>query len=123
MAIKPVDKGPYDISVDDALPVILSITIGNAQLGGNVLELNGKVIGKGSIKDFPVGLGKDLKGKSLKITTNVLDVNPSSNRISITHAFYLTRAIDIFQYPEAGDDPGVDNDGDVYSLVAKYNFI
>jgi hypothetical protein len=52
----------------------------------------------------------------------VLDVNPSSNRISITH-YFQNGTPTVFQYPEPGDDPGVDKDGDIYSLVAKYKFI
>lgn len=122
MAIKPVNKGTYSIPVDDTSLLLLSITIGNAQIGGNLLELDGQVVAKGKIKDFALGNGKGLRGKMLKVTTNVLDVNPSSNRISITH-YFRNGTSTVFQYPEHGDDPGVDNAGDIYSLEANYKFV
>lgn len=122
MAIKKIKKGPTSITVQATDDIVLTVTIGNAQAGGNVVDLDGQRLGKGRIENLHLGKGADIRGKNLVITTNVLDINPSSNRISITH-FFLGGKPSVFSYPEKGDDPGVDNDGDIYSLTARYKFV
>jgi hypothetical protein len=123
MEVKPVNQGPFDIAINESDHIVLSVTIGNAQIGGNVVLINNKQIGKGEIKHFDLGLGSDLIGDTLTIFTNVLDVNPGSNRISITHFFFNGNPT-VFSFPPlAKKEMEVDNDGDVLSLNATYQFV
>jgi hypothetical protein len=123
MEVKPVNQGPFAIAVNGSDHIVLSVTIGNAQIGGNVVLLDDIQIAKGEIKHFDLGLGSDLIGKTLTIFTNVLDVNPDSNRISITH-FFFNGNPPVFSYPPlAKNEMEVDNNGDVLSLTAIYQFV
>ena len=123
MEVKSVDPGSFVIAVNEPDHIVLSVTIGNAQIGGNVVLLDNKQIGKGEIKHFDLGLGGDLIGKTLTLITNVLDVNPDSNKISITH-FFFNGNPPVFSYPPlVENEMEVDNNGDVLSLNATYQFV
>jgi hypothetical protein len=69
-------------------PVTLSVTIGDAQVGGTAVLLNGKLVGNGkSITDLAVGAkDQDLRGSNISCTTTVQDVNPATNHTSVTYA-------------------------------------
>lgn len=118
MTIKKRKKPPADIFVRSYQTVFITVNIGNAQIGGSVLKFKHStdVFAKGKINNFKIGKGEDLVGKTLKITTNVLDSNSSTNKISITHDFKngFTST-----FPFYGT---VDNEGDVFSLTTEYNF-
>ncbi len=98
--------------------VLLTITIGNAQIGGNVVRFNNaqEALGKGEIENLDLGLGSDLIGKTLKVTTNILDVNEQTNGIVVTYFFHN------------GDPAGtmfhdtVKADGDIFSFIVEFNF-
>ena len=117
MAVKQVQKDPSNVTVKDTDQLSLTVTIGNAQIGGNLVLLDGIQAGKGDITGLPLGNGSSLKGKTLKVITNVLDVNPNTNKVSITHIFTNGTP------PDYVNNDSVDNDGDIYSLTAQYNFI
>lgn len=121
MKVKKITKGPFNISVPADAQVALTSGIGNAQIGGNVLKDGTTIITKGEIKNKSLGTGAELDGRTLKLITNVLDVNPDSNKISITHFFYNGQPA-VFEYPQKDDPAGVDTDGDVYSLTVTYKF-
>lgn len=121
MKVKKVKKGPFTIEVNEQDPIVLSVTIGNAQIGGNVVRVGSTQIAKGAIQNLVLGTGADLIGKELTVISNVLDVNPSSNKIAITH-FYFNGTPPVFPYPFPGEDLEVDADGDVLSLTATYTF-
>src|SRR5436190_2057144 len=112
MAIKQVQKGPSPVTAGDTQQLTLTITVGDPQIGGNVVQLNGVPIAKGEIAGLPIGTGSTLRGKMMTIYTNVLDVNANSNNISITHQFDGA-ATPTFLYKDI-----VDSDGDIYSLTA-----
>jgi len=122
MKVKKVTKGPFTIAVNETDPIVLSVTIGNAQIGGSVVRIGSKQIAKGEIHDLLLGSGAELIGEELTIITNVLDVNPASNKISITH-FFFNGTPPVFSYPFPGEDMDVDDNGDVLSLTATYTFI
>lgn len=118
MAIKKRKEQPADIFVRSYQTVFITVNIGNAQIGGSVLKFKKSpdVFAKGKIRNLKIGKGEDLVGKTLKITTNVLDSNSSTNKISITHDF--NNGVPP-TFPFYGT---VDNDGDVFSLTTEYVF-
>ncbi len=118
MAVKKVTKTDITVKVNLESAILLTVTIGNAQIGGNVIRWknNPNILAKGEIKNLNLGLGMDLKGKTLKITTNVLDVNEATNGIVINHYFYNENP-SLFTYENR-----VQNDGDIFQLIAEYTF-
>lgn len=96
--------------------VTLSVAIGDAQIGGSVVIIEGETVGRNQIDDLVLGNGPDLRGKSVKIKTTVADVNDQSNRTSVTYKF------------SGGPSPlnttvtsEVDNDGDSMVFNARFN--
>ena len=116
MNIKKVTRPQVTLTADANSTVVLSVTIGNGQIGGNVVSLNGTQLAKGTISNLSLGTGASLSGKTLTVVTNVLDVNPATNKIAITHFFYNAEPAVQTQ------NDTVDDDGDVYSLTATYLF-
>lgn len=93
----------------------LSITIGNAQIGGSFVEdQDGNLIVKGIVTNFNLGKGSTLIGKKIKIFTNVLDVNDMSDDIIVTHRFTNERKS--FRYQETAPENGV------VSIEVEYTF-
>ncbi|MCB9065474.1 MAG: hypothetical protein H6551_10080 [Chitinophagales bacterium] len=117
MAVKEVNERNKTIKVDPHSTVYLTITIGNAQIGGGIIkDENGKTIAKGEIKNELLGTGAQLNGKKYEVITNVLDVNKSTNGIVVTHYFHS-------EVPSTLTHTGrVDDDGDIYSLTTPYTF-
>jgi hypothetical protein len=98
--------------------VFLTVSIGDAQIGGSAVLIGGKTIGRNQIEELSLGDGAGLKGKSVKIKTTVADVNDKSNRTSVTYKF------------SGGPNPlnteitsEVDNDGDSMVFNAKFNIV
>ena len=117
MAIKKSSKTVSLKAASDE-NVLLTITIGNAQIGGNVVKFKNSsdVIGKGEIINLELGMGADLSGRTLKVTTNILDVNEQTNGIVVTYFFSgCTPAATMFH-------DKVDNDGDIFSYLVEFNF-
>ena len=118
MAIKKRTEPPVDIDVDRGNETFVTIIIGNTQIGGSVLKFkdSNQVLEKGEIKNFPLGKGSDLVGRTLKVTTSVLDSNTSTNKMIVTHKF-PNCTLDSFEYEDQ-----VDEDGDIFQLIVHYNF-
>jgi len=97
--------------------IFLTITIGNAQIGGNFLRFkNSDVLAKGEIKNFDLGEGSNLVGKTLKITTNILDTNIQTNGVVVTYFFHgSTPPVTVFH-------DKVNKHGDVFSFLVDFNF-
>ena len=98
--------------------VLLTISIGNAQIGGSVVRFKNSsvIIGKGEIKNLKLGMSGELSGRTLKVTTNILDINEQTNGIVVTYFFNAcTPAATVFH-------DTVDNDGDVFSYQVEFNF-
>jgi hypothetical protein len=80
-------------------PATLSVTIGDGQAGGTAVMLDGKLVQAGGVmKNVPLGNGKDLKNKELGCTTTVEDINPNTNRTSVTYTLQLGTAKKEFPY-------------------------
>ena len=65
--------------------VVLSVVIGDAQIGSSVVFLGDEEVASGDIKDCKVGKGTAVNGKELGIKTVVTDVNDKTNQMSVTY--------------------------------------
>jgi hypothetical protein len=65
--------------------VLLSVIVGEAQLGGSAVKLGGKEIGRGEIKDLKLGNGSRLAGKKVSVKTVVTDTNDKTNHTSVRY--------------------------------------
>ena len=104
-------------AADDAI-VYLTVITGNAQIGGSLVKFSDESndLIKGDVKNLKLGTGSDLRGRTLEVTTNVLDVNPGTNNIVITHRFEGATPREIV------NSDSVDSDGDIFSFVTSYLF-
>ncbi|CAL1517511.1 hypothetical protein [Chitinophaga sp. MM2321] len=117
MAIKK-RKEHVDLTVNAASDVILTISIGNAQIGASVVRFDkaANVLAKGEIRNLNLGNGGDLRGKVLKITTNILDANVLTNGMVVTCYFESCKP-NVVMYQDA-----VNVDGDIISFLLDFNF-
>jgi hypothetical protein len=71
--------------VDDAT-VSLSVTIGQGALGSTLVILDGSHLVAGTgVQNFSLGLGRDIRGKTLVITSSMVAINAlTSNTVSLT---------------------------------------
>jgi len=71
--------------VDDAT-VSLSVTIGQGALGSTLVILDGDHLVAGTgVKNFSLGLGQDIRGKTLVVTSSMVAINAlTSNTVSLT---------------------------------------
>ena len=78
-------KQNYYIKDDDNISI--SIVIGEEQAGGFAVFLDEQFIlfEKTKIVDFPLDKGLEIKSKTLFITSTVIDINPHTNRTSVTY--------------------------------------
>ncbi len=68
--------------------VALTITIGDGQLGGSSLKLNGEPLDvQGDVEELVIGDAQTLAGNELEVRTLVADVNLQSNWTSVTYEF------------------------------------
>jgi len=65
--------------------VILSVKIGNAQIGSSLVKLDNKEISRGEIKDLIIGNGSDIIGKTLSIKTVITDVSDKTNVLTVQY--------------------------------------
>lgn len=121
MNVKKRTEPPQDIPLGTASKVLLTITIGNAQIGGSVVQFQNATqpLAKGQITDQDLGPVTTLPGQPLLIRTNVLDSNDSINRIVFTHFFHDEQGNQLASF-QIKDQ--VDEDGDVLSSLATYKF-
>ncbi|WP_396636465.1 hypothetical protein [Maribacter sp. R77961] len=87
--------------------IYLSVKIGNGQIGGNVVQSeDDTVVAKGDFTE-PVYLGNTniLKGKILKVTTNILDVNSATNNCVLTTTFQSELQEVLFTKIDSGEAP------------------
>lgn len=71
--------------VKDQVYYYLTVLVGEAQIGHSALKgFDGKYV-SGNIVMCPIGSGKEIRGKTLIITSMVTDVNPNTNLTSVTY--------------------------------------
>lgn len=69
-------------------PVTLTVTIGEGQVGGTDVSLDGTNLASGAITNLMIGTpGQDLRTKSADCLTTVRRTNPASGRTSVTYSF------------------------------------
>jgi hypothetical protein len=118
MAVKKLVITDIGIKAKTEETIFLTISIGNAQIGGSVVRWKNDpdILAKGEVVNLDLGTGSLIKGKILKITTNVLDVNDQTNGMVVNHYFYNAEP-SLFPYTDR-----VNNDGDIFQLITEYNF-
>jgi len=91
-------------------PVTVEIVIGDAQVGGSALTLNGVPIplDSGTRRAVIGQPGQSLVGSILQCATTVQDVNPLTNKTSVTHHFTGGLAAQSFPFAvEVSADSGL----------------
>ena len=72
--------------VTENSPIILTVIIGNANVGGTSVLWNDEVVREGVINNLSIGEeGESLKHKMLKCTTKIRDINPFTNSTVVTY--------------------------------------
>lgn len=107
----------------DSDTVYLSIQIGNGQIGGSTVTLNGKQLAKGDLsKPTLLGAAETLKGLSLEVVTNVLDVNNFTNMCVMTTSFLNEDNKILFSKIDNGAAPGngVASFKGIYKIVVLF---
>jgi len=107
-----------ELETQNDAQVLLTVTIGNAQIGGNVVRFKDApvLLAKGEITRLVIGNGSELVGKTLKIVTNILDVNEQTNKIVVTYFVEgCTPLVTVF-------NDTVGNEGDIFSLTVEFTF-
>ena len=112
---------PVTISLRKTKMVAMTIKIGNAQIGGSILQFEGDAepFEKGRVKDVEIGKGAALDGRRLQVETNVLDSNTATNKIVIRHIFHYNEG-DTINTITIEDE--VEEHRDVFSCTATYLF-
>lgn len=73
-------------AVKEKTPIFFEVEIGDAQVGGTAMRLNGSPIVVNPIGPTKIGSnGQDLRRSVLQVITTVRDINPATNRTSVTH--------------------------------------
>lgn len=69
-------------------PVYLTVTVGDAQVGGSSIVFDGQEIATGDISNQKIGKpGDDIRYKILRCNTTVKDINPDTNKTVVTCSF------------------------------------
>ena len=113
-----LDPVPRTVTLEDPQDdIYLSVKVGNAQIGGNKVTSNNKLIAKGDIS-APTLLGKagDYTNSEIEIETNVLDVNNLTNSCVITTTFQNQDNKILFSKIDNGNAP----QNGVASFLGKY---
>ena len=77
----PLFKTTYAVGAGE---VLLTVVIGEKQLGTSLARMGDKALAKGAIKKLKVGKGPGLAGSKLTMKSVVTDSNDMTNRTSIT---------------------------------------
>jgi hypothetical protein len=80
-------------------PIFFEVRIGDSQVGGTALRLNGSSIPVNPTGRTKIGMdGEDLRKSVLQSITTVRDVNPQTNNTSIEHELTGGVKDEIFPY-------------------------
>lgn len=80
-------------------PATLTVTVGEDQAGGTAVTVDGQLVqAGGSIKNFPLGKAGDLRNKEVGCTTTVQDMNPKTDRTSVTYTLRFGDSVKEFPY-------------------------
>ena len=114
-----LQPNPREIEIRQGDEIFVSVLVGNGQIGGNIIRLNGEILAKGDLTD-PTFLGDSNKlgGKEIILTTNVLDVNTFTNMCVITTQFLNQHN----QQRYSRIDKGEAEEDDIASFKGNYYF-
>jgi hypothetical protein len=103
--------------IDKNDQIFFSIQVGNGQIGGTKIILEGKQLAKGNI-DQPTFIGdtQTLLEKELEVETNVLDVNSFTNKCVITTKVLNQDHKELFSKIDSDDAP----ENGIVSFTGKY---
>jgi hypothetical protein len=88
-------------------PATLTVTIGDVQAGGTAVMVDGQVVhASDNVKNLVLGKSKELRGKEVACTTTVQDINPNSNRTSVTYTLRFGDAVQEFPYQVTVSESG-----------------
>jgi hypothetical protein len=76
--------GAYRVADGD---VRLRIVVGNGQFGWSTVLLGSQRIAEGRHVDALLGSGPELRGRVLLVTTDVRDVQPGTDHVSVAYRF------------------------------------
>jgi hypothetical protein len=101
--------------------VSLTVQIGNGQVGSSIVFFSDShgTLGNGEIKDMFIGNGTDIKGKILKVLSQVTDRNTHSNDMIISYLFNGLES----QSKPLQLSATADNEGETVNFSATFNII
>ncbi len=89
--------------------VFITITIGNAQIGGSAVIKGAATLATGQITNLDLGSGQTLKGSKVLAITTVSDINQNTNNLVVTytvtgggHNYNATRTLTVANNGDAG---------------------
>ncbi|WP_224995944.1 hypothetical protein [Cesiribacter sp. SM1] len=113
--VKQVNPVTHTQAINTNSNVNLTVTIGNAQIGSSLVVDNANnVIAKGDKININLGPGGNLKGRSIIIYTNILDVNSIDNGVILVDHF---ANVNSFMYVDTAPQGGI------VSFTRQYNFL
>ncbi len=117
MSVKRRTEPVKEIKVNRDEQIILSVSIGNGQIGSNTVKFRftSDILGQGEVSNLLLGMGNTIVGRTLRIATRVLIASPG-NKIVITHLFKNGVPAESVYHDEVNDNH------DVYTLVTDYLF-
>lgn len=106
--------------IDDASVVTVRVTIGDAQGGGWVIAWDDKsIVAKGADPDLvTIGIGKDLRGRTLQVAATAVDIRMETNRLS--SVLTLDGGIGGQQRFVGSWNGGTDGDVAVFATLVKF---
>ena len=88
-------------------PISLTVVVGDNQVGGTAVQLNGVTVPVNQAGPTPIGAsGQNLQNSLLQVVTTVKDQNPMTNRTSVTHSFSGGAANTSFPFEVSVKDEG-----------------
>ncbi|HUR12602.1 MAG TPA: hypothetical protein VM012_14600 [Flavitalea sp.] len=121
MEIKKRKEEPLNILLrKNKGTVFLTIKIGNAQIGGSIVQFTDEdePFEKGKIKKLPLGKFNTLNNRTINVITNVLDSNSATNKIIVRHQFhYEEEEVEVITIEDE-----VLNHNDILSITTTYQF-
>lgn len=105
---------PVQLAMDG--DVSLSVVIGDGQIGGGIMKIDGVQVGVTPVEDQVLGAASELKEKILLLKTLVSDENPHTNKTSVSYIFKQNDTEQLFV-----SKAEVENDGDVMGYWAKFS--
>ena len=103
------------VQLEEDGDVTITVEIGEGQIGGGNIKLEGAEVSKTPAEDHSLGSGCNLKGKTLLTKAIVSDENPHTNKTSVTYLFKQGQKEQKFV-----SKAEVENDGDVIGYWAKF---